>query len=1052
MASFILNSTKISTSAKDFSANAACFYYNPETISEGIITSLNIPLPITVTSSKDVELDYTIVVFKGNTSLDKNDGTISSDVHSFYGGKLTLDNYENQIPPESQLCKITGQHTFPASSSGTWTIPITNLSISSSIFTTASSEYNTVNHNYGYWIGVAFICKSSPGVRWAGNKLTANGAAIVTSSPSGNFSNIQTQVLDSTDSELSSSYSPIAGKHKLKVSWSYSDSSISGYYVVLSRDENFVSESYTSSTNVIFNTSESGSYFIRIRPYVLVGSNYLWGDWSDSISPVIFYKLNFNYGGSSKISFTDASGSLIDSSTTSSIININWSSDTFIIKRDDGEEGGYSPTYLTFSYQYNGVTNSLKANYTTGSVSISNISSGSTFTLVSVIASVSEPRSSAITLSSSDSYDINKIISTTTAASVTSLNLVNIKYVTHSSSGDKKVIGATANVNFSNFPSGTKTFQFTFGSKTISHNITDTSGTATIELGTNLQGVSFSSYSVKIFSNGSTLSFKYNNQTVNSVTYSHGSTLYFLSNWGIYPSVNLDGNTNFTNSTYMLSYLQLVLNNYYLPTDTSLLNITAYATQGNKTLSWLNTSLTSTLNSSLNREALESFAYNTEIKVTIKITSSNFPIDSLSSSTSIEYYYYFKITTSCSYDSLSIKEGSIIQKYNLEKWISFGSEEDFQSSTLVPSFTIPEALEGGQTDYSISLDESGILDINNNLLTISTNNNTPVRSITISLNIRYTKDNQLLYNGTRSTVLTVKDERAPYIPSLELSFSKLHNDTYFLPNYSTLKIQQLQNIKYPSETNKRISFSLQSYIHENGTQRSNTQEIILSDLNNPEEIEFDINKIYSSLFIENNENSYLGLKITASSGGRSNSKDIISGIIPAYIEQPKLNNVVAESTETASQAKVTYNLVAGALKDVLIYKAIAILTDSINQEKEEQEAEINYGTTEKNIEFSGKLPNNGNVSAYIKILYNDTELFISQTKTMGFAKEVGEIAIRKHKVGFHGEPPDGHSLAIYAVSVDENAYILSFYNGGTLLGGAQMKNGVDVIFSAGEWK
>ena len=182
----------------------------------------------------------------------------------------------------------------------------------------------------------------------------------------------------------------------------------------------------------------------------------------------------------------------------------------------------------------------------------------------------------------------------------------------------------------------------------------------------------------------------------------------------------------------MLSYLQLVLNNYYLPTDTSLLNITAYATQGNKTLSWLNTSLTSTLNSSLNREALESFAYNTEIKVTIKITSSNFPIDSLSSSTSIEYYYYFKITTSCSYDSLSIKEGSIIQKYNLEKWISFGSEEDFQSSTLVPSFTIPEALEGGQTDYSISLDESGILDINNNLLTISTNNNTPVRSITIS--------------------------------------------------------------------------------------------------------------------------------------------------------------------------------------------------------------------------------------------------------------------------------------------------------------------------------
>ena len=326
-----------------------------------------------------------------------------------------------------------------------------------------------------------------------------------------------------------------------------------------------------------------------------------------------------------------------------------------------------------------------------------------------------------------------------------------------------------------------------------------------------------------------------------------------------------------------------------------------------------------------------------------------------------------------------------------------------------------------------------------------------MRSITISLNIRYTKDNQLLYNGTRSTVLTVKDERAPYIPNLELSFSKLHNNTYFLPNYSTLKIQQLQNIKYPSETNKRISFSLQSYINENETQRSNTQEIILSDLNNPEEIEFDINKIYSSLFIENNENSYLGLKITASSGGRSNSKDIISGIIPAYIEQPKLNNVVAESTETASQAKVAYNLVAGALKDILTYKAIAILTDSINQEKEEQETEIDYGTTEKNIVFSGKLPANGNVSAYIKILYNDTELFISQTKTMGFAKEVGEIAIRRHKVGFHGEPPDGHSLAIYAVSVDENAYILSFYNGGTLLGGAQMKNGVDIIFSAGEW-
>lgn len=1051
MASFILNSTKISTSAKDFSANAACFYYDPEKISEGIITSLNIPLPITVVSSEDVELDYTIVVFKGDTSLDKNDGTLSSNVHSFYGGKLTLDNYENQIPPESQLCKITGRNTFPASSSGTWTVPITNLSIPSSIFTTASSEYNTVNHNYGYWIGVAFICKSNSGVRWAGNKLTAAGAAVVTSAPSGNFSNIQTQVLDSTNSELSSSYSPIAGKHKLKVSWSYSDSSISGYYIVLSRDENFVSESYTSSTSIIFNTTESGYYFIRIRPYVLVGSNYLWGDWSYSISPVIFYKLNFNYGGNSKFSFTDSSGTPINSSTTSSTININWPLDTFTIKRNDEENSGYEPTYLTFSYQINGTTNSLKANYTTGSASISNISSGSTFTLVSVTASVSEPRSSAITLSSSDSYDINKIISTTTAALVTGLNLVNIKYVTHSSSGDKKVISATANVNFSNFPSGTKTFQFTFGSKTISYNTTDTGGTATIELGAILQGVSFSSYSVQIFSNGSALTFKYNNQTVNSVTYNHGSTLYFLSNWGISPSVNLDGNINFTNSTYMLSYLQLVLNNYYLPTDTSLLNITADATQGNKTLSWLNTSLTSTLNSSLNRETLESFAYDTEIKVTIKITSSNFPIDSLSSSTSNEYDYYFKIAPSCSYDGLSIKEGNIIQKYDLEKWISFGSEEDFQSSTLVPSFTIPDALNGGQTDYSISLDESGILDINNNLLTVSTNINTPTRPITISLNIRYTKDSQLLYNGTRSVILTVKDERAPYIPNLELTFSNLYNNTYFLPNYSTLKIQQLQNIKYPIETNKRISFSLQSYINENGTQRSSIQEIILTDLNNLEEIDFDINKIYSSLFIENNENSYLGLKIIASSGGRSSSKDIISEIIPAYIEQPKLNNVVAESTETASQAKVTYSLAAGALKDVLTYKVVAVLTDSINQDKEEQKVEIDYGTTEKNIAFSSKLPNNGNVSAYIRILYNNTELFISQTKTMGFAKEVGEIAIRKHKVGFHGEPPNNSSLAIYDVPVDENEYILSFHKGGTLLGGVQIKNGVDVIFSAGEW-
>ena len=1027
--------------------------FNYNSTGKCFINSIRVVLPIELTSLEAQNYTFKVILFQGvkNDSGWQNNVSSDGNIQSYWKGSSIYSFTDSQY---KSICNnILGETTLTFSASAAesknrwWAVTISNIQID------ANNFYNNKRIDIGLiqtsGDSVSYNAKDKPSSEvnsaysWASNSIV---------SPMGNFSNIQTQVLDSTNSELSSSYSPIAGKHKLKVSWSYSDSSISGYYVVLSRDENFVSESYTSSTSIIFNTTESGYYFIRIRPYVLVGSNYLWGDWSDSISPVIFYKLNFNYGGNSKFSFTDSSGSLINSSTTSSTINISWPLDTFTVKRNDEENSGYEPTYLTFSYQINGTTNSLKANYTTGSASISNISSGSTFTLVSVIASVSEPRSSAITLSSSDSYDINKIISTTTAALVTGLNLINIKYVTHSSSGDKKVIGATANVNFSNFPSGTKTFQFTFGSKTISYNTTETGGTATIELGANLQGVSFSSYSVQIFSNGSALTFKYNNQTVNSVTYNHGSTLYFLSNWGISPSVNLDGNINFTNSTYMLSYLQLVLNNYYLPTDTSLLNITADAIQGNKTLSWLNTSLTSTLNSSLNREALESFVYDTEIKVTIKITSSNFPIDSLSSSTSNEYDYYFKIAPSCSYDGLSIKEGNIIQKYDLEKWISFGSEEDFQSSTLVPSFTIPDALNGGQTDYSISLDESGILDINNNLLTVSTNSNTPTRPITISLNIRYTKDSQLLYNGTRSVILTVKDERAPYIPNLELTFSNLYNNTYFLPNYSTLKIQQLQNIKYPSETNKRISFSLQSYINENGTQRSSIQEIILTDLNNLEEIDFDINKIYSSLFIENNENSYLGLKIIASSGGRSSSKDIISEIIPAYIEQPKLNNVVAESTEMASQAKVTYSIAAGALKDVLTYKVVASLINSIKpEEKEDKIEEITYGTTEKNILFSGKLPDNGNVSAYIRILYNDTELFISQTKTMGFAKEVGEIAIRKHKVGFHGEPPDNHSLAIYAVSVDENAYILSFHNEGTLLGGVQIKNGVDVIFSAGEW-
>ena len=70
-----------------------------------------------------------------------------------------------------------------------------------------------------------------------------------------------------------------------------------------------------------------------------------------------------------------------------------------------------------------------------------------------------------------------------------------------------------------------------------------------------------------------------------------------------------------------------------------------------------------------------------------------------------------------------------------------------------------------------------------------------------------------------------------------------------------------------------------------------------------------------------------------------------------------------------------------------------------------------------------------------------------------FAEEVGEIAIRRQRIGFHGEPPPDHSLAIYSVSDKENSYLLSFFKKGQILGGFQLsENKKDIIFHAGKWE